>query len=261
MDLQEQTWKDVVAKALEKLGGQGHLSQINGIVEGHPKTTTNPTWQATIRRVVRQYSIFEPVPPTNSGIYRLVDAPLVQAEPQELDSQDAEINHGMAQGMLVALGNIYGYETFVPTHDQTTRSFQGRRLGESVTVKDCTDIFRGPNLSKVREIDVLWFTEDDHGLYPSYAFEVEHSTRVKQGLDRLLKVPTRYLLPLFIVAPGEQEERLFQGYISQTPFRSHRARFVFRSYQQLQSVYDAALKHEVERTRFGLLERCRQRVG
>ena len=260
MDLQEQTWKDVVAKALEGLGGQGHLSQINERVEGHPKTATNPTWQATIRRVVRQYSIFEPVPPQNSGVYRLVGVSPLQPEPQRLDSQDAEINHGIAQGMLVALGNIYGYETFVPTHDQTTRTFQGKRLGESVTVKDCTDIFRGPNLSKVREIDVLWFTEDDYGLFPSYAFEVEHSTRVKQGLDRLLKIPARFLVSLFIVAPGTQEERLFGNLVSQTPFRNHRDRFVFRSYQQLQDVYDVALRHAVERTRFGVVERYKQRL-
>lgn len=258
MESQELTWKDVVARVLAELGGQAHLSEINRAVEGHPKTTTNPTWQATIRRVLRQYSIFEPVPPANSGVYKLVAPKPLQPEPQELDSKDAEINHGTAQGMLVTLGGIYGYETFVPTHDQTLRTFQGRRLGESVTVKDCSDIFRGPNLSKVREIDVLWFTEDDYGLYPVYAFEVEHSTRVKQGLDRLLKIPARYPAHLFVVAPGAEEEKLFRALVSQTPFRSHRDRFAFRSYQDLQGVYDIALRHEVERARFGVVERHRQ---
>jgi hypothetical protein len=58
------TWEDVVRNALSELGGQGHLSEINEIVERNPKAKTkianNPTWQATIRRVVRQYKIFEP---------------------------------------------------------------------------------------------------------------------------------------------------------------------------------------------------------
>ena len=258
MDQQELTWKDLVARSLVELGGQAHLSQINERVTGHPKTVTNPTWQATIRRVVRQYSIFQPVPPEHSGIYRLVEAHRPQPEPQKIDSQDAEMSHNVAQGMLVALGNIYGYETFVPARDQTMATFQGRGLGELVTVRDCADIFRGPNLSKVREIDVLWFTEDDYGLFPVYAFEVEHSTKVKQGLDRLLKIPARFSVHLFVVAPGEEEENLFVSFIGQTPFRSHRDRFSFRCYQQLQNTYDAALRHEFERTRFGVIERYRQ---
>lgn len=52
IDSRKLTWKDIVKDALLKLGGQGHLSEINKVVEGHPKTKTNPTWRDTIRRVV-----------------------------------------------------------------------------------------------------------------------------------------------------------------------------------------------------------------
>ena len=208
MKHEEPTWKDVVADALRELGGQAHLAQINEKLEGHPKTT-NPTWRDTIRRVVRQYKIFEPVPPDRSGIYRLVEAKSPQPASQNIDSQNAEVNHDIAQGMLATLGNIYGYETFVPAHDQTIREFQGRKLKDVVTVRDCTDIFRGPNLSKVREIDVIWFDEDDYGLFPVYAFEVEHTTRIKNGLDRLLKIPKRFPVRLLVIGPGDEEKNLF----------------------------------------------------
>jgi hypothetical protein len=80
------TWKDVVADALRDLGGQAHLSEINEKVKGHPKTKTNPTWRDTIRRVVRQYRIFEPVPPERSGVYRLVEAEVASPKTQNLDS-------------------------------------------------------------------------------------------------------------------------------------------------------------------------------
>ena len=86
----------------------------------------------------------------------------------------------------MALGNIYGYGTFVPSHDQTSRNFQGKRLHDWVTVRDCVGIVHGMNLRNVRQIDVLWLDEDDDGLFPAYAFEVEHTTRVKNGLDRLV---------------------------------------------------------------------------
>lgn len=81
------TWKDVVRDALVKLGGQGHLKDINRLVKGHPKTRTNPTWEDTIRLVVRQYTIFQPVPPDRSGLYRLAEQPSVSAEPESLSEK------------------------------------------------------------------------------------------------------------------------------------------------------------------------------
>ena len=254
MDEQKLTWKDVVRDALLELGGQGHLSQINKIVEGHPKTKANPTWRDTIRRVVRQYKIFEPVPPERSGIYKVVEEISIRPEAQGF-TQEPEIDHGIAQGMLVTLGKIYGYETYAPPHDQTIRSFQGKPLRDFVTVYDCTYIFRGPNLSKIREIDSLWFDEDDYGLFPVYAFEVEETTRVKSGLDRLLKIPRRFLTRFFIIGPSEKEKDLFDKYVNQTPFRSFRDRFMFKLYKELEELYNFALVHKERREQFGIIEK------
>jgi len=258
MKHEEHTWKDVVADALRELGGQAHLSEINKILENHPKTATNPTWRYTIRRVVRQYKIFQPVPPERSGVYRLAETVQSQPQSQNLDSPNIEVSHGIAQGMIVTLGNIYGYETFAPTHDQTMRDFQDKKLKDLVSLKNCDDIFRGPNLSKIREIDVMWFSEDDYGLFPTYAFEVEHTTKVRSGLDRLLKIPKRYTVRLFVVGPGEEERDLFDRFVSQTPFRNHRDRFAFRLYSQLESIYNAAVRHEAERQQFGISEIYRE---
>lgn len=252
------TWKDVVKNALLELGGQGHLSEINRIVEGHPKTGKNPTWQDTIRRVVRQYKVFEPIPPVRSGIYKLVEEVLTTPEAQSF-AKESEINHGIAQGMLVTLGRLYGYETYAPPHDQTIRSFQGKPLRDFVSVKDCTDIFEGPNLSKIREIDSLWFDEDDYGLFPVYAFEIEETTGVKNGLDRILKIPQRFRklknFKSFIIAPSEEERGLFDKYVNQTPFRDFKEEFVFRFYNELESLYNAALTHSGQRQKFGIIEK------
>lgn len=256
MDKQELTWKAVVRDALLELGGQGHLSAINKIVEGHPKTKTNPTWRDTIRRVVRQYKIFEPVPPERSGIYKVVEEISIRPEAQGF-IKEPEIDHGIAQGMLVTLGKIYGYETYVPPHDQTIRKFQGKPLNDFVTVSDCTDIFKGPNLAKIREIDTLWFDEDDYGLFPVYAFEVEETTRVKSGLDRLLKIPRRFPALFFVIGPSTKEKDLFEQYINQTPFRDFRDRFLFKLYEELEELYNAALIHNDRREQFGVIERGR----
>jgi len=254
MDISKLTWKEVVKNALLELGGQGHLSEINKIVEGHPKTKTNPTWRDTIRRVVRQYKIFEPVPPERSGIYKVVEEVSIRPESQGF-TEEPEIDHGIAQGMIVTLGKIYGYESYAPPRDQTIRTFQGKPLRDFVTVSDCTHIFRGPNLPKIREIDALWFDEDDYGLFPVYAFEVEETTGVKSGLDRLLKIPRRFPTRLFIIAPSAKEEDLFKRYINQTPIREFRDRFLFRLYEELEDLYNSALIHSERREQFGIIER------
>jgi hypothetical protein len=255
-NIQKITWKDVVRDALLKLGGQGHLSEINNNVEGHPKTKTNPTWRDTIRRVVRQYKIFEPVPPGRSGVYKIVEEISIKPEAQSF-TEEPEIDHGIAQGILITLGKIYGYETYAPPHDQTIRTFQGKPLRDFVSVSDCTDIFRGPNLGKIREIDTLWFDEDDYGLFPVYAFEVEETTRVKLGLDRLLKIPKRFPTQFFVIGPSEKERTLFDEYINQTPFREFKNKFLFRLYKELELLYNSALIHNDQREKFGVIERKR----
>jgi hypothetical protein len=253
MNNQKLTWKEVVKEALIELGGQGHLSEINEIIKGHPKTKTNPTWQATIRRVVRQYKIFKPL---GKGHYELLEEKLLKTHSQRF-LEEPEVNHGIAQGMLIKLGGIYGYETYAPPHDQSIREFQNKPLKDYVSVADCTDIFRGPNLKKIREIDVIWFDEDDYGLFPAYAFEIEETTRVKSGLDRLLKIPKRFSLKFYIIGPTEKEKSLFEQYINQTPFREYKDRFLFKFYKELEELYNAALIHNDNRENFGIIERGR----
>jgi len=243
------TWRDVVRDALSRLGGEGHLSEINQVVEGHPKTKTNPTWQATIRRVVRQYRMFEAL---GGGRYKIRAVAVPEAGPESF-TEEPEADHGKAQGMLVILGNLYGYETYVSRRDQSSRIFQGNPLTEYITVAECPPIASGPNQRKIEEVDVMWFGEDDEGLYPVYAFEVEITTGVRDGLDRLLKIPERINTSLFIIAPTEQEKDLFERFTNQSPFRRFKERFRFRFYGQLEELYNSGIKHDEARESFGIV--------
>jgi hypothetical protein len=234
-----------------QLGGQAHLADINRLVKNHPKTRTNPTWKDTIRRVVRQYTIFQPIPPNRSGLYRLVEQPTVDAGPESLAKQGL-VNHGTAQGMLLTLGRMYGYETFAPATDRTSRTFQGKSLADFSTVTDCAEFCGKNSLHRVRQIDAIWLAEDNDGVYPVYAFEVEHTTGVRSGMDRLVELPERYAARLFVVAPGEDERSKFDGLISLNKFRKFRDRLLFRDYQELDTLYNAAVRHDENRKSFGV---------
>lgn len=248
---QSVTWKDVVRDALVKLGGKGHLRDINRLVKNHPKTKTNPTWKFTIRRVVREYAIFEPVAPERSGIYRLVEQPAIKVEPESLTGKDS-LDHSTAQGMLLTLGRMYGYETFAPATDRTSRLFQGKTLADFATVTDCAEFCGKSSLARVRQIDAIWLSEDNDGVYPVYAFEVEHTTGVRSGMDRLVELPERYAAKLFVVAPGENERSTFDGLIKLNKFRKFRERISFRDYSQLDALYNSAVQHEENSKTFGI---------
>lgn len=107
----------------------------------------------------------------------------------------------------------------------------------------------------MRQIDAIWLDEDNEGAYPVYAFEVEHTTRVRSGVDRLVEVPERYRARLFVVAPGEEERRTFEVLVRQSRFRKFRERLQFRDYTQLETLYNAAVRHDDFRSSFGVTHR------
>ena len=148
-----------------------------------------------------------------------------------------------------------GYETFAPAADRSSREFQGRPLVDFVSVTDCTSFCRNPTLRRVSQIDAIWLAEDNEGPYPVYAFEVEHSTKVRSGVDRLVEIPERYAVQLFVVAPGEEEQKIFRFLIQQNRFGKFRNRLNFRDYAQLDSLYNAAVEHGKELTAFGVRHR------
>lgn len=249
-DTTSESWKDVVRQALAQLGGQANLKQMNEAIMGHPKTRTNPTWRDTIRRVVREYAIFEPVPPNRSGIYRLVEEPALPEPRRE------KADHGTVQGMILRLGRIYGYETFAPATDRASRQFQGRPLNELTTIHDCSGFCSSrASLAKVRQIDAIWLEEDKDGPYPAYAFEVENTTRVRSGIDRLTEIPRRYRIPLFVIGPGDVEKHLFGSLVEQNRYRPFKPQLHFREYAELERLFNAAVSHDETRNSFGVAPR------
>ena len=155
----EITWKDVVADALQQLGGEAHLRQIIALALAHPKAAGNHNVDAKVRQVVRSYKIFEPID-AGSGNYRLL-APLVlpivsapSAQQIALDLTQPQVIQPEAiqpeaiqpktpttkeitdtiQGQLLYIGQVYGFHTYAPPARPDQRLFQWQaafRFGHS----------------------------------------------------------------------------------------------------------------------------------
>lgn len=91
-------------------------------------------------------------------------------------------------------------------------------------------------MNTVREIDVIWFDEDET---PKMCFEVEHTTDIVHGLDRLIQLQHVYA-KFFIVAPEEKRSKFKELTTSRYPYRRLLDHFRFISYDELAQFYEAA---------------------
>ena len=242
-------WKDLVADTIRHLGGEASLKDITANLAKNPYRPKTPTWQATIRRVVRQYRIFEPYKNADwQAGYRLIELP----EPIGSEQGSTEDPHGEQQGMLLRLGTLCGYETFTNSTDNTIRHFQGEPISKFATVRNDAGALATLPLGKMRNTDVMWMSADSEGLYPRYAFEVENSTKVKSGLLRLLRIPERFHVELFIIGPSDEEADLFDRYMHESPFRHYATRFHFFRYSDVKTFYESGLSFNECRHKWGI---------
>ena len=238
------TWQEVVREALTRLDAIAPLAEIYALIEGHAKTTTNPTWRATVRRTLQQYATFQPVE-GERGVWRLTQLP----EPAQSLSKDVEqpaedtLDHSSTQGMLLNLGRLYSYETYAPSADCTMRYFGDRPLSDFATVRQLPQFSTSRVMEDVKFVDVIWLRGDTDDMFPHFAFEVEHSRDMKAALLRLYQFHIAQLrTQLFIVAPSDRI-RKFESEAKKPPFLAMLGQCAFRSYAELLALYDLAVRH------------------
>ena len=239
------TWREIVERAIRELGGEASLAQINAKVAGHPKCATNPTWRDTIRRVVRQYKIFEPLDPKKrTGIYRLVELP-------KPASTFADKSPDREQGMLLALGAIFNYGTLAPKNDCNMRKFAGKPLSHYASLRSDERVIASIKQFRLQHIDAAWLAEEDDTFYPRYAFEVENNQNISAAILRLLALPTSIRTELFIVAPGESDEKRFKKHLRASGVRTHADRFHYLPYVDVVRLYESGTQFDPLRRRYG----------
>jgi hypothetical protein len=142
--------------------------------------------------------------------------------------------HEAAEAALILLGNRLGYETYTA---DSGKSFKDRKLSEIATL---TKLPRFPSEEIDRSaklIDVIWVKDE----WPESFFEVEHTTNVKSGLQRMFQV-LKLDAKFFIVAPKTAHTKFLRA-INEAPFRKFKDKYRFRSYNELTKMFRVAIKH------------------
>jgi len=221
---------EAVIKIMEKNGGFATLGFLNQevlkIKECEWKTKTP---FASVRRIVQDGRFFFRIRP---GLWALksyrnkLSEEIFPSKKQPVKKQE-EYNHTYYQGLLVEIGNLRRYQTYVPNQDKN-KLFLGRKLNEITSMSDIHKFTYDHIIKRAKTIDVSWFNTRN---MPTNLFEIEHSTDIQNSLLKFVDLQDFYT-GFFVVAHSIRAKD-YTTKLSFVAFDGIRDRTKFLSYEQL----------------------------
>lgn len=250
MKVNELNWVEAIEQVLRDNGGSASLERMYLDILKYRDVSNNRQWQATLRgilyRDMRQRDHFVRL---GLGVFGLKNAATSQSTFNQIATNKqvaVSSQHSAIQGMLIELGNFYGYDTY--TADPNA-NFDEKRLGSIASLAQIPD-FTGFSdlLSQVRKIDVIWFSKRTQRSFPKAAFEVENTPEFRRSMLKLYQLRD-YKTDFYLVA-AEDKKSLFESRLNNDPFNSVRHDFLFRSFEEVSHLYVAAAEHFLLQERF-----------
>jgi len=233
---------EAVIKVMEENQGYATL----GFLYQHAIRVPGVEWKtktpfASMRRIVQDERFFFKIKP---GLWALKShrhllpaemIPSAKETPKQID-----FTHSYYQGLLVQLGNLRSYETFVPSQDKNKIFLGKERLGNLASCTKMYPFTYSHIISKAQTIDVVWFNSRK---MLSSVFEVEHSTDMKNSLIKFVELQD-FRTDMVIVAEGTRR-RKYDETLSLNAFKSIRSLVNFWSYQQLSQLHSRTFELKV----------------
>lgn len=215
---------------MEQNGGYatlGRLYQTALKISGATWGTKTPF--ASIRRIVQERPEFFRIKPGLWGLVsqrsRILDELGIseKTKPGRLEAFD----HTYYQGLLVEIGALKGFETFVPPQDRN-RPFLNHKLGEVATLAEYYGFTYENLVRRARTVDVTWFNDRQ---MPFAFYEVEHSTDIQNSLLKFLEFQD-FRIQFWIVADSVRHAEV-NSKLGYTAFRPIRPGVQFLDYERL----------------------------
>ncbi|MBU2037391.1 winged helix-turn-helix domain-containing protein [Patescibacteria group bacterium] len=221
---------EAVIKTMEQNGGfatLGYLNQQVLKVPGVEWKTKTPF--ASIRRIVQDERFFFKIKPGLWALRSYKDKLPQEIFPTDIVSQSEQelFNHSYYQGLLVEIGNLKKYATFVPSQDKN-KKFLGKILSEVSSQESFYQFGYDHIVRKAKTVDVCWFNIRK---MPSVLFEVEHSTDIQNSLLKFVELQD-YNANFFIVADKVRKEE-YIGKLALNAFVPIKQRVQFMDYDKL----------------------------
>ncbi len=222
--------KDDVIVAMEKNGGYATFQQLNNLVNTSRWKTKTPT--SSIRRTVQEHEEFFRIKPGLWALTRCKENVLkkLSIEPDNKIS-DEKFTHSYYQGIVVDLGNIKKFRTYIPAQDKN-KKFLEKNLSDLVTMDSIPQFTYEKILRRAKTVDVIWFNERQ---MPCGFYEVEHTTDIKNSLSKFYELQD--FRAKFSIIADERRREQFNDIISASMYNPIRKLVRFVSYDNLVKQY------------------------
>lgn len=228
-----------VIKVMEENGGfatLGHLYQNVLKIKNCEWKTKTPF--ASIRRIVQDDRFFFKIKPGLWVLKSFKDKLPFDVFPQdEINKiEKDEFDHSYYQGLLVEIGNLRKFETFVPYQDKN-KKYLGKNLGDVTSIKKFYEFSYDYIIKKAQTIDVSWFNMRK---MPVYFFEIEYSTNIQNSLLKFSELQD-FNSKFFIIADNIRKIE-FEGKVSLSAFSQIKERVRFMDYKSLSEWHSSEYK-------------------
>ena len=231
---------EAVIQTLENLGGIATLGQLNQEVfkiENCEWKTKTPF--ASIRRIVQLNKEIYKIKP---GLYGLIShrkqieaRGILEETDKNKDSQEiAEFNHSYYQGLILTIGNLKNFQTFLPYQDKN-RLFINEKLADISTLDKIPLYSYDELVKRSATIDVIWFNDRK---MPHSFFEVEHSTDIQNSLLKFNDLQD-FSARMFVVADKIRKSE-FEKKLNYAGLKDIKSRVQFLDYETLTKQYEQA---------------------
>jgi hypothetical protein len=231
------TQADQVVEALRKKGGYATLKDLYNLVPHNEWGTQTPF--ATIRRILQKdpQSRFFRIRPGLWGLTELKEKILEQLSIDESASpkQVAEFDHSYYQGLVVEIGNLREFKTFVPKQDRNKKFIQYKKLGDIITLREIYQFTYKKVVKRASTVDVIWFNERK---MPHAFWEIEHTTDFTNSLLKFVEFQD-FRVNFYIVADSTRRNQ-FEERIKQSAFKPIEKWVRFIDYEKLAELHAAA---------------------
>ena len=193
---------------------------------------------ASIRRILQVNDSFFKIKPGLWGLTEKKNEIVAKLGIAEKKSEKAEIfNHSYYQGLVVEIGNLKGFSTFVPNQDKNKR-YLNQSLKEIASVGNIYEFTYPEIVNRARTVDIIWFNSRR---MPSSFFEIEHSTDIYNSLIKFAELQD--FNSKFNIVSATVKKREFESKLKAKVFEEIKDRIKFISYEHLSELHTNLYKY------------------
>ncbi|TQR32495.1 hypothetical protein DMB92_04525 [Campylobacter sp. MIT 99-7217] len=203
------------------------LSKLYELVDTSSWQTKTPL--ASIRRIVQTNKEFYKIAP---GLWGLSDKKQAIEKSLDLKKNENAFNHSYYQGLVVLLGNLRGYETFIPKQDKN-KFFTNIKLKELASLENIYKFSYENLVKRAKFSDCIWFNERK---MPHSFYEIEHSTNIKNSINRFYELQD-FRVKFYIVAHKKRYKE-FIDILSSSIYKNIKDMVYFADYESIAKQYE-----------------------